>query len=174
MKRFFPPFHAYILNPVLNLLPCLWIDILYDNMTYLSNVLHHTGLVMIWTISTVLGIYVYSCRLWDHNNDPYHKKTHAALMACMCLSAWIPYQNTFSVLQNIHVWILAVGLIGYLMEWIYIYSVKRSTACFYFIGIYTVCFFSIAVCGHVSALTELLYSTLLNACLVHRLQYKKG
>ena len=174
MKRFLALFHAYIFNPALNLIPFVLIDIFYDNMTYLSNTLHHTGFVIIWTISTVFGIYIYSSKLWNKNKDPYHKKTHAALMACMCLSAAIPYQNTFSVLQNIHVWILAVGLVGYLVEWIYIYSMKRSSTCFYFVGIYVICFFSIAVCGHVSALTEILYSVLLNACLVYCLQYKKG
>lgn len=71
--------HIYFLQPLLNLMPLLWIDIFYDNYTFLANH-HHFFFVLCWALSTLYGFYFYALEYWNQNSIPYHKKTYRCML----------------------------------------------------------------------------------------------
>ena len=56
-------FFAYlgvILVAILVILPFFWIDVFYDNQTYIGNQLHRPIYLFFWALSSALGFYFYS------------------------------------------------------------------------------------------------------------------
>ena len=74
MKMRFFPIHIYFFQIILNILPFFWIDVFYDNYTYLANSGHHFFFVLAWGLSTIFGFYTYAKEIWKFYNIPSIKK----------------------------------------------------------------------------------------------------
>ncbi len=159
--------HIYFLQPLLNLMPLLWIDIFYDNYTFLANH-HHFFFVFCWTLSTLYGFYFYALDYWNQNSIPYHKKKHTVACFGMLLVVLIPYQNHYSILNDCHVWLFILSFCLYLSEWIRItitnHQRTKKDCQFLFIA-FLLCLSSFFVLGSMTAFTESITSLVMNACL---------
>ena len=72
-KKSYVYLHFLIINPLLNILPFFWIDVSYDNQSYIGNQLGHTIYLVLWAISSALGFYFYSKHIWNKYRIYYHK-----------------------------------------------------------------------------------------------------
>ena len=50
MMKFITYIHVYLIQTLLNALPFLWIDVFYDNQTYIGNQLHHPIYLFLWHV----------------------------------------------------------------------------------------------------------------------------
>ena len=85
--------HVYLIQTILNILPFFWIDVFYDNQTYIGNQLNHPIYLFLWALSSAFGFYYYSKKIWEKQNVKYNKKNHALICLGMILSSSIPYNN---------------------------------------------------------------------------------
>ena len=60
MMKFLTYIHVYLIQTILNFLPFFWIDVFYDNQTYIGNQLHHPIYLFLWAFSSAIGFYYYS------------------------------------------------------------------------------------------------------------------
>ena len=91
MLKKWNPIHAYLINPLINLLSLLLINIWYDNFTYIANTLHLRFYVLLWACSTLYGFLIYPLQIWDTLSIPYNKKRHALYCLGMLICVFIPY-----------------------------------------------------------------------------------
>ena len=96
--------HVYLIQTILNILPFFWIDVFYDNQTYIGNQLNHPIYLFLWALSSAFGFYYYSKKIWEKQNVKYNKKNHALICLGMILSSSIPYNN-ITILKDLHVWL---------------------------------------------------------------------
>lgn len=66
--------HVYLIQTILNILPFFWIDVFYDNQTYIGNQLNHPIYLFLWALSSAFGFYYYSKKIWEKQNVKYNKK----------------------------------------------------------------------------------------------------
>lgn len=165
-------FHSYFLQLFLNLVPILWIDIFYDNQTYVEFTLHHYVYVTCWILSTVFGFYYYSKKIWSSLHIKYSSLVHSCICLGLCCVAIIPYGNQFNNLLNqLHVSIISICFCGFLIEWVLkkdYFSKKEQITGF---GIVLFCLLTVFMIGHVSYFTEMCISLLFNFSLFNL--YKK-
>lgn len=160
-------FHIYLLQPLLNLMPLLWIDIFYDNYTFLANH-HHFFFVLCWAISTLYGFYFYALKIWKQYSIPYHKKKHTFACFGMFLVVLIPYQNHYSILNDCHVWLFILSFCLYLSEWIHIAITNDQIIrkdCRFLLIAFLLCLSSFFFLGSMTAFCESMTSLVMNDCL---------
>ena len=90
MMKFITYIHVYLIQVILNFLPFCWIDIFYDNQTYIGNQLHHPIYLFLWAFSSAIGFYYYSKKIWEKYNVNYNKKNHTLICLGMILE-WFLY-----------------------------------------------------------------------------------
>lgn len=159
MKRF-SFYHACVTNILINLFSLHYIDIFYDNYTYMAYTMHHPIYVTLWTISTVYGLFYFSKIIWDSYRISYSNVLHSLNCIGMIFASLIPYgSNHSSWLSNAHVWLLTGMIMYFILHWIFLFTyrlyLKEIVG---FIGILIVCFISIGWIGHVAAITEIIFS----------------
>ncbi len=172
-------FHAWILNPLLNLFPIFWIDIFYDNQTYIGNTLDHPLYLILWSFSSALGFYFYSKKIWDSSHVPYPKKTFFFLCLGMCLSCWIPYSNQLPTwINDFHVWMAIICVSGFIYLWIRpfffhsLFYMMHQKQLHILYMIFFLCLCSMIAPGHITSLCEILFSFGVNAYLAYWSLYK--
>ena len=47
--------HVYLIQTILNILPFFWIDVFYDNQTYIGNQLNHPIYLFLWALSSAIN-----------------------------------------------------------------------------------------------------------------------
>ena len=110
--------HVYLIQTILNILPFFWIDVFYDNQTYIGNQLNHPIYLFLWALSSAFGFYYYSKKIWEKQNVKYNKKNHALICLGMILSSSIPYNN-ITILKDLHVWLSILFVASFIMEWFF-------------------------------------------------------
>lgn len=165
--------YAYVLNPLLNLIPIAWIDIFYDNMTHVGNAMHHPYYLIAWATSTAVGLFVSSLLIWRKYKISYSLGLHFLLCSGWILSCCIPYSVDLpGWINDAHVWIAIACTIGFSLEWLILYTKKESfiyseikTLLYVLQFVFLICFGTLASAGHVNALCEMLYSISVNGVL---------
>ena len=174
MKRKLIFFHAFLLNPLLNLIPLFWMDIFHDNMTYAANTLHHPFYVMLWGLSGALGCYFYSKKIWKSEFFPYQTRIHALLCIGMIITTMIPYSLSLPVwINDLHVWIGMISVGGFMAEWFYCYLLYglrtlRDRLFLFVLGLVIVLAF---LPGSITAFAQMTFSVFVNLLLA--VQIKK-
>lgn len=155
----FKKLHIFFIQPILNCMPFFWIDIFYDNYTYLDN--HgHFFFVLLWSLSTLYGLYTYALDIWKKYAIPYHKKKHTILCLGMFLVIFIPYQSSASFFNDLHVWLFILCFLFYLNEWKAMLSLKDGRLLF--IGL-LFCLSTFLIIGSMTCFTESLCSLFMNS-----------
>ena len=159
-----------ILNPLINLLPLYWIDIFYDNLSYIGNTLGHPVYLILWACLSAFGFYDLSLRCWQKTLFPYSKNLHRILCAGMVLSCMIPYapQSAFWI-QDLHVWIAILSVGAFVLEWLYYFGWKKDLVLWekLLLASFVFSFLCLCIPGHITASTEISFSTLVNLILVN-------
>lgn len=127
--------HVYLIQTILNILPFFWIDVFYDNQTYIGNQLNHPIYLFLWALSSAFGFYYYSKKIWEKQNVKYNKKNHALICLGMILSSSIPYNN-ITILKDLHVWLSILFVASFIMEWFYYIPVNLNKNSILFFRIY--------------------------------------
>ena len=135
MMKFITYIHVYLIQTILNFLPFCWIDIFYDNQTYIGNQLHHPIYLFLWAFSSAIGFYYYSKKIWEKYNVNYNKKNHVLICLGMILSCNIPY-NDITLLKDLHVWLSILFVACFILEWfLYIPVHLNKNSILFFINI---------------------------------------
>ncbi len=164
----FKKLHIFFIQIILNALPLLWIDIFYDNYTYLAN--HgHFFFVLLWALSTLYGFYVYALEIWEKYAIPYHKKKHTLICLGMFLVIFIPYQAHTSFFNDLHVWLFIFCFLLYLYEWKAMLSYKDGQ--FLFLGL-LFCITTFFIIGSMTCFTESLTAIFMNSSFYYLNQKK--
>lgn len=50
--------HVYLIQTILNILPFFWIDVFYDNQTYIGNQLNHPIYLFLWHLVQLLAFII--------------------------------------------------------------------------------------------------------------------
>ncbi|MBP3852995.1 MAG: hypothetical protein J6D18_00335 [Erysipelotrichaceae bacterium] len=110
--------HIFIINVFLNFWLCTLVNPTYDNATYITYTLHRPVLVFVWTVSTLFGLFFYAKKIWDNVSFPYSKP--AMIISCCAFLGgfFAPYSNKVLWTNNLHVWLIALALVLYLIQWI--------------------------------------------------------
>ncbi|MBB5183576.1 hypothetical protein [Catenisphaera adipataccumulans] len=173
MKRNFGALHVYLINPLLNAAAFFYLDIFYDNFTYMEFTLHHYFFVLAWTLSTVFGFFFYPLAAWDRLHIPYKRWFHAAACALLAVSGLIPYGAQYpSFSSTMHVTVIELGLLFLCIEWLVKLKYLPIPVLLHGLVLLSICFLSVMYCGHVAALTEIIVSVLFNIAL-YRWQAQK-
>lgn len=149
--------HVYLIQTILNILPFFWIDVFYDNQTYIGNQLHHPIYLFLWALSSAFGFYYYSKKIWKKYDVKYNKKNHALICIGMILSCSIPYKD-ITLLKDLHVWLSILFVASFIMEWFSYIPVnlnKNSILFFINIGLSFVFTFMF---GHITDFCEIYFS----------------
>ena len=147
--------HVYLIQTILNILPFFWIDVFYDNQTYIGNQLNHPIYLFLWALSSAFGFYYYSKKIWEKQNVKYNKKNHALICLGMILSSSILFVASF------------------IMEWFYYIPVnlnKNSILFFINTGLSFVFTFMF---GHITSFCEIYFSFTTTILLHHWLVQDK-
>ena len=158
--------HVYLIQTILNILPFFWIDVFYDNQTYIGNQLNHPIYLFLWALSSAFGFYYYSKKIWEKQNVKYNKKNHALICLGMILSCSIPY-NDITLLKDLHVWLSSLFVAWFILEWflyIPVHLNKNSILFFINIGLSFVFTFMF---GHITSFCEIYFSFTTNILLHH-------
>ena len=163
MKMKKSAFHVYFLQILFNICPLFWIDIFYDNYTYLAG--HgHFLFVLMWSISTCYGLYFYAKKIWENFKIPYQNKKHALICLGMILVVFIPYQKN-SIFSDLHVCLFILCFSLYCFEWIQTYPLsdtKYKKICHFNCILILFCLTSFLMIGSMTAFTESIASFVLN------------
>lgn len=166
MKLNLMKIHAYIVNPLLNVLGFMYTNVFYENHTHIGNTLHHPIYFFLWTISSCFGYYYYSKRIWEERHLSYHKKLHTGLILIIILSIFIPYSPSLpGWINDGHVWLAIAGVTGFMLEWVYIAlhsPLQYKKECKILFFIFTFSTFLIFLFGHVTSIAEMTFSTMVN------------
>lgn len=172
MKMNFFRFHSYFLQVFLNLIPIFWINIFYDNQTYIEFTLHHYLYVIAWITSTVFGFYFYSKKIWSALHIPYSSIIHSLLCIGLLSVAFIPYGNQYnSIINRLHVNMITICFIGFLFEWVIKKDYFSKKEQIKGLVVFLFCILTVFIIGHVSCFTEICVSLLFNFSLFNF--YKK-
>ena len=158
--------HTYVIQIILNCIPIFLINIFYDNQTYIGYQLHHQLYLILWSLSTIIGLYIYSKIIWEYYQIEYHKMLHSFSCLLMILGAATPYTE-MTVLKDLHVWLCILGVLIFLFEWVKnmpIHLNKNSTLFFINIGLSIMFTFMF---GHVTSFCEIYFSLTTNILLHH-------
>lgn len=158
--------HAMVFNPILNIIPFFLVNVLYENQSHIGNALNHKLYLLAWALSSALGFYFYSKYIWDFYKIEYNKKIHLLSCGGMFLSCMIPYSKELSFFINdLHIWIAIISVCAFMYEWIKLYFdktyfiSKKFQKYFKYLTInWTICTLALAYIGHVSSLSEILFS----------------
>lgn len=142
-------------------------NVFYENQTHIGNSLHHPFYFYCWSLSSILGYYLYSKMIWDAYKLQYSKTIHTLCNGLILASICIPYSSTLpGFINDGHVWLAIAGVVGFMMEWIWIalhstmqYEKEWKGLAF----IFMICTFFIFFFGHVTSFAEILFSTLVVA-----------
>ena len=166
MMKTISKIHIYFLQPLLNILPFFWIDVFYDNQTYIGNQMHYFLYLFLWVISSVFGFYYYSKKIWEYYHISFNKKNHAFISLGMILASCIPYDN-ITWYKDLHVWLSIFFVVCFLVEWfkhVPLQLNKNSTL--FYINIGLSLFFTF-VFGHITGFCEIYFSFTTNSILHH-------
>ena len=166
MMKFITYIHVYLIQTLLNALPFLWIDVFYDNQTYIGNQLHHLIYLFLWACSSAVGFYYYSKKIWKKYDISYNKKNHALICLGMILSCSIPY-NDITLFKDLHVWLSILFVAAFIVEWFLYIPIslnKNSTLFFINIGL---SFLFTFMFGHITSFCEIYFSFTTNILLHH-------
>lgn len=164
MMKFLTYIHVYLIQTILNILPFFWIDVFYDNQTYIGNQLHRPIYLFFWALSSALGFYFYSKKIWEKYDVRYNKKNHAHICIGMILSCSIPY-NEVTLLKDLHVWLSIIFVASFIIEWFLFIPVNlnKNSILFYInIGL---SFMFTFIFGHITGFCEIYFSFTANILL---------
>lgn len=160
--------HCYGINLILNIFPFFMIDIFYDNMSYIGNELHHPIYLLLWSMSSALGFYFLSLKIWKKTSIPMPTKFHTVFCLGMVLSCLIPYSaEGFVILNDLHVWIAIICVAGFIGEWLW-YFYWRVPLSFWekiLLFVLAICVLLLLIPGHITASTEIAFSALVQLVL---------
>lgn len=167
MKKNYLWIHAFLINPILNLMAFYYTDVFYENQTHIGNALHHPLYFWIWTLSSCFGYYYYTKKIWDIYSISYSKWLHAFFNVSIIISICIPYSPDLpGWINDGHVWLAILGVSGYMFEWIWISlhtTLQYEKEWKYLLSIFFLCLFFLFYFGHVTSFAEILFSTLVNS-----------
>ena len=164
--------HVYLIQTILNILPFFWIDVFYDNQTYIGNQLNHPIYLFLWALSSAFGFYYYSKKICEKQKVKYNKKNHALICLGMILYSSIPYNN-ITILKDLLVRLSILFVASFFMEWFYYIHVnlnKNSTLFFINTGLSFVFTFMF---GHITGFCEIYFSFTTTILLHHWLVQDK-
>lgn len=169
MSDFFIRLHAYVINPFLNFLPFFWVDIFYDNQTYIGNTLHKPIYLIMWGISSSIGFYIYSKKIWNHYNIHFHPFMHILSCLGMCISCVIPYSNLLpGWVNDLHIWLAIASVTCFIFEWLW-HSIpqwkggidyQKNFKIFLYINLICLCITFAP--GHITSICEITFSFFIN------------
>lgn len=166
MMKFLTYIHVYLIQTILNFLPFFWIDVFYDNQTYIGNQLHHPIYLFLWALSSSIGFYYYSKKIWEKYNVNYNKKNHVLICLGMILSCSIPY-NDITILKDLHVWLSILFVAWFILEWfLYIPVNLNKNSILFFINI-GLSFVFTFMFSHITGFCEIYFSFTTNILLHH-------
>lgn len=161
--------HAYLINPLINLLSLLLINIWYDNFTYIANTLHLRFYVLLWACSTLYGFLIYPLQIWDTLSIPYNKKRHALYCLGMLICVFIPYFPSYPFwINDLHVWLFIFSFGATVYEWLKtlpVLAIISKKWCIVLITTFLFCLMTYIWLGHMTGFTESLASISLNIVL---------
>lgn len=167
--------YAYLLNPLINLPILFWIDPTYDNLSYIGNQLGHFPYLILWALSSVIGMYFFSKQIWQQKQIRYNSSLHRIICLGMPLSCLIPYSASLpGWINDMHIWLAILSVSLFILEWVLTlfspqYTTDRSYHHFLdqLLIVFGMCFCSFAVFGHINGLCEMSFSILVNIFLAH-------
>ena len=169
--------YASILNLILNFCPFFYINVFYDNMTYFGNSGGHYFLFFLWTLSSCFGYYFYSKKIWEVYKIKYESHLHTLFIVGIILSIFIPYSSSLpGWINDGHVWLAIVCIAGFMLEWLWIslHSTLQYTKEWKgLFCIFMFCLFLLLLFGHVTAIAEITFSSLVNLYLSYWLIKKE-
>lgn len=158
--------HTFFIQTLLNILPFFWIDVFYDNQTYIGNQLHHPLYLFFWAASSAFGFYYYSKKIWEMYDISYHKKNHALIILGMILSCSIPY-NDITLFKDLHVWLSIFFVACFIVEWfVYVPINLNKNSILFFINLGLSLLFTF-IFGHITGFCEIYFSFTMNILLHH-------
>lgn len=169
--------HIYIIQVILNILAFKFTNVFINNQTYIGYTLNHPIYLFCWTISSVLGFYFYSKKIWESYQFPYSKKIHFIFCIAMIVSAFFPYSDNLNYQTNaFHVGICGIGLVGFILEWLYFFGkcypfFKKE--CYCFLGLLFICFFIMMYFNHITSFCEILFTYFMNLFLYQWLKKRR-
>lgn len=165
--------HVYLIQTILNILPFFWIDVFYDNQTYIGNQLNHPIYLFLWALSSAFGFYYYSKKIWEKQNVKYNKKNHALICLGMILSSSIPYNN-ITILKDLHVWLSILFVASFIMEWLFYIPVNLNKNSILFFVNTGLSFVFTFMFGHITGFCEIYFSFTTTILLHHWLVQDKS
>lgn len=170
IKRWIYLFIFCVLNPLINLLPFCWIDVFYDNLSYIGNTLGHPIYLILWACISAFGFYDLSLRCWQKTLFPFKKRLHQIICISMVLSCMIPYVPQSSVwIQDLHVWLAILSVGAFVLEWLSYFGWKKDLVFWEKVLLTSFAFSFLCLCipGHITASTEISFSAFVNLILVN-------
>lgn len=173
-KTTFYSLHVGVINPIVNILPFFWINVFYDNQSFIGNELGHRIYLLFWSISSAYGFYLYSKKIWDRYKISYHPIFHSLICFFMFISCLIPYAANLPFwINDLHVWIAIISVFLFILEWLVIYFkpiyfLKENFRKYLHVLTldFSVCAIVLFSIGHVTAISEILFSVTVNILLV--------
>lgn len=160
--KYFKWVHILLIELLVNFMAFYYTDVFVYNQTYIGNVLGHPFYLCLWTISSIFGLYYYSKIIFDSCKLPYHSFLHALIHIGMTISIVFPYQDGLkNWTNNLHVWIAGICIIGFIIEWIYIFSKYYfiyQKECFIFLMILMISLFIMLVLDHITSICEIFFT----------------
>jgi hypothetical protein len=174
--------YCLLIQLPINLLPFLWIDVWYDNLSYIGNQLHHPFYLIFWSVSTALSLLITTCTIFQ--KEKIRMPTWPVYLSCflMILSCLIPYSNgIFGWMDDFHVFAAVLGTSSYCFIWMYLGLCMYKTSAFLIskllkqvLWIISAAFLVLCLAGHVNALCEMIFSGLIPLRLSFYLYKKKN
>jgi hypothetical protein len=165
-KTLFLLLYSLFVQLPLNFLPFLWIDVWYDNLSYIGNQLHHPFYLIFWSFSTALCLLFFSKLLFQKEKICISSWPLYASCLLMILSCLIPYSNgIYGWLDDFHVFSAMLGTLGYCLIWIYLAVSMHKVHAFCIASliqqvlcIICAAFLCLCLAGHVNALCEMIFA----------------
>ncbi len=163
--------YGFVFNPLINLPVFFWIDVSYENLSYIGTTLHHPLYLVLWAISSVFGLYFFSTAIWSAHSIPYRRWLHALFCIGMILSCLIPYSADMpGWINDLHVWIAIVCVSGFIFSWLKTILYSWLSSSFWILYkalliIFALGFLAICFAGSINGLSEIIFSIGVNAIL---------
>ena len=176
-QRFWHGCMAFLLLPVINLSALFYVDIFYQNQSYIGNELHHPLYLMIWGSCNAFYFFTMTRACLKQYFCLPSSVNLFLFLLCMSMitSVLLPYDpQTYPTISQWHVRLAMFGSVGYALfifcflfyAFIYGYGQIRP----YFLFYVLLCFISLygfALHGAVTSFTEITYSMGMGIFLYH-------
>lgn len=166
-SRYLQPFLAFLILPVINLYALFLADPILENISYISNALHHYVYGYIWAGSCALYLLIYTKRFMNklHYRNAFGK--FALYLSClgMFLSVVIPYSPEIKpFLADVHIQLSMCATLLYVIGFfhvLYLSYFREPMLILKLLPFYTCivgsCGFLFLLLGSVSTLLEIIF-----------------